>query len=170
MAKVLTAALLVMFSFACGKKKDSESGPAPPQPPPAATDAAAPPPRPVDAAAAAAADAAPPPVDAGAAAGPDAGPTADKNQGPPRDLQVLPRKWPRDKVKAWMKDNMERGLGAKCKFCHDESDFAADHEHKAEARDMIRMTFDLDRTYFKGKGRITCFTCHAGKLKVPGAK
>jgi hypothetical protein len=172
MSKVRAAALLVMFSFACGKKDGGEPKK---EPPPTAADAA-PAAKPVDAAAAAAiADAATAaaPVDAGAgpATGPDAGKVAgDPNQGPPRDLKVLPKSWSREKVEKWMEDNIERGLGVKCEFCHDEKDYAADHEHKDIARAMMRMTSELDRTYFKGKGRVTCFTCHLGKEEPPGSK
>ena len=118
----------------------------------------------------AAADAAPASTpDAAAGKAPDAG-KGGKNTGPMRDLKILPKSWSRDKVDQWMEDNVERGLGVKCEHCHDKDDYGADHEKKTIAREMMRMSAELDRTYFKGKNRITCFTCHLGKEKPPGSK
>ncbi len=84
----------------------------------------------------------------------------------PSNLKVLPAKWSEKKVKASMK-KMTRGLGVKCSHCHVKGDFASDdNKNKKMARSMLAMTRKLDRKYMKGKGLITCYTCHKGK-KTP---
>jgi hypothetical protein len=30
---------------------------------------------------------------------------------------------------------------------------------------MMRMTTDLNRQYFKGQSKVTCYSCHKGKKK-----
>lgn len=94
----------------------------------------------------------------------DGPPKSDANDGPPKNLKVLPKKWSRAKVEDYMRSQLNRGLGVKCKFCHNTRDFASDeNKHKEMARKMMRMTSGLNRQYFKGKEEITCFTCHKGK-------
>lgn len=59
---------------------------------------------------------------------------------------------------------MTSSLGVNCSFCHTGNDFAKDgNEHKVVARDMIKMTFDLNAKYFKGEQEVTCNTCHHGR-------
>ncbi len=67
-------------------------------------------------------------------------------------------------------------LGVGCDFCHakdknkpDDLDFVSDELHaKEEAREMITMTLEINKTYFKydptkkRRPKITCYTCHNG--------
>ena len=92
---------------------------------------------------------------------------ADPKDGPPKNLKVLPKKWSRKQVTDYMKTKFRKGLGVKCKYCHEKDDFASDkNKHKRIARKMMRMTSAMDRKYFKGKKKLTCFTCHQGKKKA----
>lgn len=98
-------------------------------------------------------------------------------QHPPRNLKVLPQDISEDSLYNIM-DNFEDALGVKCGFCHvvkkDAEDYASDSiPHKEIARDMMRMTMFLNKTYFAapnkttGKETVTCYTCHKGKI-TPG--
>lgn len=59
---------------------------------------------------------------------------------------------------------MAASLGVNCNFCHIENDFAKDgNEHKEIARQMLKMTFDLNKNYFDGHQEVSCNTCHNGK-------
>lgn len=61
---------------------------------------------------------------------------------------------------------MSASLGVNCKFCHasNDGDYEKEgFEHKDIARQMLKMTFDLNKTYFEGRPEITCATCHQGK-------
>jgi len=52
-------------------------------------------------------------------------------------------------------------LRESCTFCHTPPDFASDtRPTKAKAREMMRMTEDLDAKL--GNGSVTCYTCHRG--------
>ena len=68
--------------------------------------------------------------------------------------------------------NMMRGsLGVHCDFCHvvtEEKgwDFANDAKpEKNRARDMIRMTTDINRGAFGGNATVSCNTCHRGAIQ-----
>jgi hypothetical protein len=68
---------------------------------------------------------------------------------------------------------MAAGLGVNCDFCHvrkgEEIDFPADgKEEKAKAREMIAMTMALNKSDFKGRSTISCYTCHRGKNRPTG--
>lgn len=59
---------------------------------------------------------------------------------------------------------MSASLGVNCNFCHAENDFAKDeNEHKDIARDMLKMTFELNKNYFESRPEINCNTCHQGR-------
>ncbi len=59
---------------------------------------------------------------------------------------------------------MSASLGVNCNFCHVENDFAKDDkEEKQTARQMITMTFALNKNYFDNRPEISCNTCHNGK-------
>jgi hypothetical protein len=61
--------------------------------------------------------------------------------------------------------SMEANLGKKCALCHDirGKDFASDAKKaKLRARDMIRMTEEINRRSFGGTLRVSCWTCHRG--------
>ncbi len=82
------------------------------------------------------------------------------------NLQVLPKKWSQKQIKSYMKQ-LSSGLGVKCKHCHEAGNFASDSvKAKLAARKMLKMTRMLDKKYFGGKGKITCKTCHKGKVEI----
>lgn len=59
---------------------------------------------------------------------------------------------------------MSASLGVNCNFCHVGYDFEKDgKEEKETAREMIRMTFELNKNYFGGRQEISCNTCHNGR-------
>ncbi|HEY4641087.1 MAG TPA: c-type cytochrome [Thermoanaerobaculia bacterium] len=63
-------------------------------------------------------------------------------------------------------NEMRAGLGVHCHYCHatDDTNGASDTKpEKARAREMIRMTMDLNARNFGDKPVVTCFTCHQGK-------
>ncbi len=63
---------------------------------------------------------------------------------------------------------MSASLGVDCKMCHTSNvaDFEKDdNEHKAIARDMIKMTIEINKSYFEGKLEVSCNTCHNGHEK-----
>lgn len=83
----------------------------------------------------------------------------------------------------YVMESFNAGLGVTCVFCHPgqhngtqfEIDYASDeYRNKRIARDMLRMTFKLNKKYFNTKmtgemttrGRIWCRTCHHG-IPVP---
>lgn len=54
-------------------------------------------------------------------------------------------------------------LGVNCNYCHIEGDFSKDgKEEKESAREMIKMTFGINKTSFNGRTEISCNTCHQG--------
>lgn len=55
-------------------------------------------------------------------------------------------------------------LGVKCSFCHVGEDFEKDDKkEKNTAREMLKMTFELNQRHFKGRLEISCNTCHNGR-------
>ena len=61
---------------------------------------------------------------------------------------------------------MAASLGVNCKFCHaaNDGDYEKEgFEHKDAARQMLKMTFDLNKNYFDGRPEINCNSCHQGK-------
>lgn len=59
---------------------------------------------------------------------------------------------------------MSAGLGVNCSFCHIENDFEKDgNEHKDAAREMLKMTFEINKNYFNGETEVSCATCHNGR-------
>lgn len=60
---------------------------------------------------------------------------------------------------------MSASLGVDCKKCHTSNvaDFEKDdNEHKTIAREMIKMTMEINKGYFEGKVEVSCNTCHNG--------
>ena len=59
-------------------------------------------------------------------------------------------------------------LGNDCTFCHspkayfDKGEFATQTPRMNRARQMIVMMNSINKQYFKGEPRVTCFTCHGG--------
>ena len=94
-----------------------------------------------------------------------------------KNLQVLPKNISVDSLDAIM-DSYKKALGVKCGFCHvmrDKNgleDYASDdNRHKNQARDMMRMTMDINKKYFPSDAkyieRVTCNTCHQGHSEPP---
>jgi len=94
-----------------------------------------------------------------------------------KNLQVLPKNTTGAMMNKIMVGEFEDALGVSCGFCHaankegDGLDYASDTKpEKQIARQMLRMTLNLNRDYFKidtpmvGTDNIvvTCNTCHKG--------
>ncbi len=61
---------------------------------------------------------------------------------------------------------MSASLGVNCAFCHaaNDGDYEKEgFEHKDAARQMLKMTFELNKNYFEGRPEINCNSCHQGK-------
>jgi hypothetical protein len=88
----------------------------------------------------------------------------------PKNLQVLPKSTTKDQVKTIMKAQA-KALGVECDFCHEVPDMAADtNEHKKIARQMMKMTEEINAKWIKGwpgaeKHPVSCNTCHQGKAE-----
>jgi hypothetical protein len=162
-----TVAVALVALVACSKDKGGD------KPEPKAADAAAKTPAPD--AALAAADAAPAPAADAAADPPDEPDEPDEpddstgkvepkdDSERPKNVKLLPKSWDVPKIKGFMK-TYNKALGVKCEFCHDLEDYSADgNEKKVAARKMIGMTRATNSKFFKGKGAVTCMTCHRGK-------
>jgi hypothetical protein len=96
----------------------------------------------------------------------------------PTNLQVIPQDIGAERLRFIMQ-NFTRSLGVRCSFCHVGQgdflnwDFASDaNPHKEVARDMMRMTRELNQETLagieglheveEGAFRVTCWTCHRG--------
>lgn len=81
-----------------------------------------------------------------------------------KNIQVL-KDMPADQMGKVM-NIMSASLGRDCKMCHvsNSGDFEKDdNEHKQIAREMIKMTGEINRQFFKGEQEVTCNTCHNGR-------
>jgi len=79
--------------------------------------------------------------------------------GPPKNLKILPA----DVNIQRTMGNIRTALGVQCNFCHAAGDFASDdNPKKAVARNMMRITADLNAGFPDGKQHVTCYTCHLG--------
>lgn len=90
-----------------------------------------------------------------------------------KNLKVLPKNISEKELDEIM-DNFNFALGVQCNFCHSKKenatpkwDFASDLKSEKEiARNMMRMTNDLNKKYFNfGKEKVMpqtvkCITCH----------
>ncbi|MBN8837964.1 MAG: c-type cytochrome [Sphingobacteriia bacterium] len=109
--------------------------------------------------------------------------TYKKEQPKPKKLvniKVLPADWTYQQVDHLM-DEFKVELGVKCNYCHAPSkedpkkmDMASDNNKvKDIARDMIRMTDDINKKYVSliphadsvKVQAVTCNTCHRGQAK-----
>jgi hypothetical protein len=97
-------------------------------------------------------------------------PTADgQTKGPTaarqfKSIKVL-NDMPADQMGKVM-NIMSASLGVNCVFCHasNDGDYEKEgNEHKDMARQMLKMTFDLNKNYFGGRVEINCNSCHQGK-------
>jgi hypothetical protein len=58
------------------------------------------------------------------------------------------------------------GLGVPCSHCHVQGNNASDDNPKKEiARQMIRLTQQVNGNFPDGKMRVSCFTCHRGEAE-----
>lgn len=65
---------------------------------------------------------------------------------------------------------MSASLGVNCAFCHVGNDFEKEgNEHKDIAREMLKMTFAINKNYFGGELEVTCNTCHNGRAHPQSA-
>ncbi|HOZ70613.1 MAG TPA: c-type cytochrome [Chitinophagaceae bacterium] len=100
-----------------------------------------------------------------------------------RNLKVLPKDISDEKLDSIMQ-TYNKALGVKCEFCHVKSkvypgtdiDFRSDAEPmKENARDMMRMTIEINTNHFyfnksikpEYLNTITCKTCHRGEAFPP---
>jgi hypothetical protein len=107
--------------------------------------------------------------------------TAATNKSKPADepyknLQVLPKDISPKDMQKIMVGEFEDALGVSCSFCHARKDstaldYASDAKpEKQIARQMLRMTLNLNKDYFKIENpmvgtdniAVTCNTCHRG--------
>lgn len=102
---------------------------------------------------------------------------------PYKNLQVLPKNISEATMNKIMVGEFEDALGVSCGFCHasnkdgDGLDYVSDAKpEKQIARQMLRMTLNLNHDYFKidtpmvGTPNIavTCNTCHKGETFPDG--
>ncbi len=65
---------------------------------------------------------------------------------------------------------MSASLGVNCSFCHIGNEFEKDgKEEKEAAREMLKMTFALNKTYFENRPEVSCATCHNGRAHPQSA-
>ena len=83
---------------------------------------------------------------------------------PPKNIQVL-KDVPPDQINLTMQ-YLTASLGVQCNYCHvqgqNDSD---DKEPKKIAREMMKMVDKLNATFFEGKPRVSCASCHNGRAK-----
>jgi photosynthetic reaction center cytochrome c subunit len=78
-----------------------------------------------------------------------------------KNIQVL-KGVPADQLFPTM-EFISSALGVECTFCHVQAHFEKDDKKsKQTARNMMRMTFALNKESFDGRREITCYTCHRG--------
>lgn len=96
----------------------------------------------------------------------------------PKNLKILPKDISNEALDKIM-DEYNDALGVKCNFCHSplkedisKLDYASDAKPAKDiARNMMRMTTEINKQFFKGnKGKdgkdidaVTCITCHNGQ-------
>lgn len=96
-----------------------------------------------------------------------------------RNLKVLPKNISHDELDKIMHE-FNDALGVKCSHCHAGGEvegkfklfFASDEKpEKEEAREMLRMTQQLNRKYFhyreggeEARPAVSCMTCHNGNV------
>ena len=99
-------------------------------------------------------------------------------QGKYKNLKILPQDITEQKMDSIM-DSYTKALGVGCDFCHaavknfpDSVDYASDdNTMKENAREMLRMTILINKTYFHFDKNdkpeylkvVTCKTCHRGE-------
>jgi hypothetical protein len=80
--------------------------------------------------------------------------------GPPKNLKILPA----DTNIPQVMGTFRAALGVQCTYCHVQGDFASDENaKKSMARNMLRVTADINSAFPDGKRHVTCYTCHRGE-------
>lgn len=92
-------------------------------------------------------------------------PSEARAQAGGKNLKVLPKTMTKPELKKYMKTVVAEGLGVQCDFCHNTDDMALDTPKKERAREMMTMVSETNKKYFKGKDRVKCVMCHAGKAE-----
>ena len=83
---------------------------------------------------------------------------------PPKNLQVL-EDVPADQLQLTMQ-YIAASLGVNCNYCHVQGqNDLDDKETKKTARQMMKMVDQLNATFFDGKPRVSCASCHNGRNK-----
>jgi photosynthetic reaction center cytochrome c subunit len=101
---------------------------------------------------------APPP----AAQAPGQPPGGGRGGQQPRNLQVL-KDVPPDQLQLTMQ-YIAASLGVQCNYCHVQGqNDLDDKEPKKIARQMMKMVDQLNSTFFDGKPRVSCASCHNGR-------
>src|SRR5438445_9792824 len=81
-----------------------------------------------------------------------------------KNIQVL-RGIPENQFLATM-GFFSASIGESCEFCHDDESswagYAKDNAHKQTARKMVLMMKAINKSYFGGSRKLTCYSCHRG--------
>lgn len=99
-----------------------------------------------------------------------------------RNLKVLPQDISEQKLDSMM-HSYNQALGVNCEFCHTKKGYNVDFDSdenkmKENARDMIRLTMDINKQYFRYDttvhpvylNTVACYTCHRGTEMPPDMK
>ena len=78
-----------------------------------------------------------------------------------KNLKVLPQTLTKAEIKKLMK-GIADSLGVQCDHCHNTDDMSQDTKLKDKAREMMKMTAEINKAHFEGKERVKCVTCHNG--------
>jgi photosynthetic reaction center cytochrome c subunit len=82
----------------------------------------------------------------------------------PKNIQVL-KDVPPDQLQLTMQ-YIAASLGVQCNYCHVQGqNDLDDKETKKTARQMMKMVDQLNSTFFDGKPRVSCASCHNGRNK-----
>jgi hypothetical protein len=82
----------------------------------------------------------------------------------PKNIQVL-KDVPLDQLMLTMQ-YIAASLGVQCNYCHVQGqNDLDDKETKKTAREMMKMVDKLNATFFDGKPRVSCASCHNGRSK-----
>jgi photosynthetic reaction center cytochrome c subunit len=93
---------------------------------------------------------------------PQGPPTGGGRGGPPKNLQVL-KDVPQDQLQLTMQ-YIAASLGVQCNYCHVQGQNELDDKDtKKTARRMMKMVDELNATFFDGKPRVSCASCHNGR-------
>ena len=83
---------------------------------------------------------------------------------PPKNIQVL-KDVPPDQLMLTMQ-YIAASLGVQCNHCHVQGqNDLDDKDTKKTAREMMKMVDQLNSTFFDGKPRVSCASCHNGRSK-----